>query len=78
MHQGLSMYCNGYPCHRMFDKRMLDAAESHKRLTDQPDSTEAMLFTLARLVEAKDDDTGDLYSRVSHNGALAWEHQPNQ
>lgn len=78
MHQGLSMYLNGYPYHALFDKRMLDAAESHKRLTDQLDSTEAMLFALARMVQAKDGNTGDLCSRVSRNGALDWERRPNQ
>lgn len=78
MYQSLSTYFNGYRYHVLFDKRMLDAAVSHKRLTDQLDSAEAMLFALARMVQAKDGNTGDLYSRVSHNGALDWEHRPNQ
>jgi putative two-component system response regulator len=32
----------------------LDSAVSHKRLTDQLESAETMLFALARMVEAKD------------------------
>lgn len=48
----------------------LDAAVSHKRLTDQLDSAESMLFALARMVEAKDCTTGDHCSRLSHNGVV--------
>ncbi|NMM13360.1 MAG: response regulator [Rhodoferax sp.] len=48
----------------------LDAAVSHKRLTDQFDSAESMLFALARMVEAKDGNTGDHCSRLSHNGVV--------
>jgi putative two-component system response regulator len=43
---------------------------SHKRLTDQFDSAESMLFALARMVEAKDGNTGDHCSRLSHNGVV--------
>lgn len=42
------------------------AAANHKRLTDQLDSAESMLFALARMVEAKDKDTGDHCSRLEH------------
>lgn len=48
----------------------LDSAVSRKRLTDQLDSAEAMLFALARMVEAKDGTTGDHCSRLSHNGVV--------
>lgn len=48
----------------------LDAAASHKRLTDQFDSAESMLFALARMVEAKDGNTGDHCSRLSHSGVV--------
>lgn len=48
----------------------LDAAVSHKRLTDQLDSAESMLFALARMVEAKDGTTGDHCTRLSHNGVV--------
>jgi putative two-component system response regulator len=48
----------------------VEAAVSHKRLTDQLDSAESMLFALARMVEAKDSDTGDHCSRLSHNGVV--------
>ena len=42
------------------------AAVSKKRITDQLDSMESMLFSLARLVEAKDACTGDHCSRLEH------------
>lgn len=42
------------------------AAVRTKRLTDQLDSAESLLFTLARMVEAKDRTTGDHCSRLSH------------
>lgn len=48
----------------------VDAAVSHKRLTDQLDSAESLLFALARMVEAKDGNTGDHCSRLSHNGVV--------
>jgi len=44
----------------------VDAAASRKRLTDQLDSAESMLFALARMVEAKDQCTGDHCSHLSH------------
>jgi putative two-component system response regulator len=42
------------------------AAASKKRVTDQLDSAESMLFALARMVEAKDEGTGDHCSRLEH------------
>lgn len=48
----------------------VEAAVNRKRLTDQLDSAESMLFTLARMVEAKDGNTGDHCSRLSHTGVL--------
>lgn len=42
------------------------AAAQHKNLTDQLDNAESMLFTLARMVEAKDECTGNHCSRLSH------------
>jgi len=44
----------------------ISAAVRTKRLTDQLDSAESLLFTLARMVEAKDKTTGDHCSRLSH------------
>ncbi len=44
----------------------VQAAANHKRMTDQLDSAEAMLFALARMVEAKDEHTGDHCTRLSH------------
>lgn len=39
---------------------------AHKRLTDQLDSAESLLFALARMVEARDENTGDHCARVAH------------
>lgn len=44
----------------------VQAAASHKRVTDQLESAESVLFALARMVEAKDGNTGDHCSRLSH------------
>ncbi len=44
----------------------LDCAVNRKRLTDQLDSAESMLFALARMVEAKDTNTGNHCSRLAH------------
>lgn len=44
----------------------VSAAANHKRMTDQLDSAEGMLFALARMVEAKDEYTGDHCTRLSH------------
>ena len=48
----------------------VDAAVVHKRVTDQLDSAESVLFALARMVEAKDGTTGDHCSRLSHTGVV--------
>lgn len=42
----------------------------HKRLTDQLDDIESVLFALARAVEAKDENTGDHCDRLSHMGLV--------
>lgn len=46
------------------------AAAQRKRLTDELDSAETLLFALARMVEAKDGMTGDHCSRLSHYGVV--------
>ncbi len=46
----------------------LGNAVANKRLTDQLDNADNLLFTLARLVEAKDTTTGDHCSRLMHMG----------
>ena len=46
------------------------SAAQRKRLTDELDSSETVLFALARLVEAKDGTTGDHCSRLSHYGVV--------
>lgn len=48
----------------------LKSAIQTKRLTDQLDNTETILFSLARLVEAKDETTGDHCSRLAHMGMV--------
>ena len=48
-------------------KARVNAAANQKRLTDQLDSAESMLFALARMVEAKDEQTGDHCSRLEHS-----------
>ena len=44
----------------------VNAAVTHKRLTDRLDDTESVLFALARMVEAKDLTTGDHCDRLAH------------
>lgn len=44
----------------------VNTAANYKRLTDQLDSAESMLFALARIVEAKDSHTGDHCTRLEH------------
>ena len=46
------------------------SAANHKRITDQLDSMESILFALARMVEAKDKNTGDHCSRLEHMAAV--------
>ncbi len=48
----------------------VDAAAARKRLTDQLDDAESVLFALARMVEAKDGTTGDHCTRLSHNSVM--------
>lgn len=48
----------------------VDSAALRKRTTDQLDSAESLLFALARMVEAKDENTGDHCSRLSHNSVM--------
>ena len=48
----------------------VNAAAYKKRLTDQLDNTEALLFTVARMVEAKDSHTGDHCSRLAHSAVV--------
>jgi len=55
------------PYHPIELRARVDSAVQRKRFTDQLDSTESTLFALARMVEAKDENTGDHCSRLSHN-----------
>ncbi len=47
-------------------KARIKSAVEHKRLTDRLDDTESVLFSLARMVEARDENTGDHCDRLSH------------
>lgn len=48
----------------------VDAAVSHKRLTDQLEDAESILFAQARMAEARDHHTGDHIARVAHNAVV--------
>ena len=58
------------PYHPMELIARVDSAVHHKRMTDQLDSAEAVLFALARMVEAKDEYTGDHCTRLAHNAVV--------
>ncbi|MDP2431836.1 MAG: response regulator [Pseudomonadota bacterium] len=45
----------------------VDAAVAHKRLTDQLEDAESILFAQARMAEARDHHTGDHVARVARN-----------
>lgn len=47
-------------------KARVNAAVAQKRLTDRLDDTESVLFSLARMVEARDENTGDHCDRLAH------------
>jgi putative two-component system response regulator len=46
------------------------AAIERKHLTDRLDDAEAVLFSLARMVEARDENTGDHCDRLAHTGVV--------
>lgn len=48
----------------------IQAAVERKRLTDRLEDTEAVLFSLARMVEARDNDTGDHCDRLAHSSMV--------
>lgn len=48
----------------------VDAAVAHKRLTDQLEDAESILFAQARLAEARDHHTGDHVARVARNALV--------
>ncbi len=54
------------PFHPVELRARVRVAAQRKRSTDQLDSTESTLFALARMVEAKDENTGDHCSRLAH------------
>jgi putative two-component system response regulator len=48
----------------------VDAAVAHKRLTDQLEDAESILFAQARMAEARDHHTGDHVARVARNAMV--------
>jgi putative two-component system response regulator len=50
------------------------AAIERKHLTDRLDDAEAVLFSLARVVEARDTNTGDHCDRLAHIGVVFGKH----
>lgn len=48
----------------------VDAAVRQKRKTDELDNTESILFSLARMVEAKDEATGNHCTRLAHSAVV--------
>lgn len=58
------------PYHPMELIARVDSAVHHKRMTDQLDSADSVLFALARMVEAKDEYTGDHCTRLAHNAVV--------
>ena len=48
----------------------IHSAVRQKRKTDELDSAETLLFTLARMIEAKDTDTGNHCSRLAYSAAV--------
>lgn len=54
------------PYHPVELRARVNSAVQRKRIADQLDSTESTLFALARMVEAKDENTGDHCSRLAH------------
>lgn len=51
-------------------KARVKAAVDRKRLTDRLDDTESVLFSLARMVEARDENTGNHCDRLAHMGVV--------
>jgi putative two-component system response regulator len=51
-------------------KARVKAAVERKRLTDRLDDTESVLFSLARMVEARDENTGNHCDRLAHMGVV--------
>ncbi len=50
-----------------------DNLATHKRLTDQLENAETLLFALARMVEARDEHTGNHCSRLAHISVMMGE-----
>lgn len=48
----------------------MQGAVQRKRLTDQLDDAESVLYTMAQMVEARDNGTGDHCARLAHLGTL--------
>ncbi|QSA98478.1 HD domain-containing phosphohydrolase [Methylococcus sp. EFPC2] len=58
------------PCSPMELEARVRGAAQRKRITDQLDDAESVLYTMAQMVEARDHGTGDHCARLAHLGAL--------
>lgn len=58
------------PFHPAELRARVNAAAQRKRYADQLDCTESTLFALARMVEAKDENTGDHCTRLAHKAVV--------
>ncbi len=71
--QGMDAGANDFltkPFNKVELRARVHAALERKRLTDRLDNTESVLFSLARMVEARDGGTGDHCDRLSHIAVL--------
>jgi len=71
--QGMKVGANDYiskPFNGVELKARLKASVEHKRLTDRLGDIESVLFPLARMVEARDENTGDHCDRLIHMGLV--------
>lgn len=62
------------PFHPVEYLARVESALEHKRLIRQLDHAESALFALARMVEAKDENTGDHCSRLAHHALVFGQH----
>ncbi len=71
--QSLDMGASDYvakPFNAVELKARVKAAVERKQLTDSLDDAESVLFSLARMVEARDGDTGDHCDRLAHTAVV--------
>ncbi len=62
------------PFHPIECLARIEAALEHRRLIVQLDHAESVLFALARMVEAKDENTGNHCARLAHHALVFGQH----